>query len=201
MISKVSRPIYYFGNFSVAMILPQEILCEIFSYLEEHPVYFTRVAQVCRAWNFAADNHLFWRQLVKALHLPDPKPRAYKYKSYKSIISKNWGKFCTLCHMRRTRGNGFHIRPVLVDRVKMNKIDFKASRWFKVVLREDTNSITLEEQTSESSTTVNNDHSAQSIVKSQELPPQFLKHLLCCRCHTIYSKYIRDEEIKKRRDL
>src|SRR5436190_422211 len=103
--------------------------------------------------------------------------------------------------MRRTRSNGFHIRPVLVDRVKINKIDFKASRWFKVVLHEDKNHVTQEKQTSKSSTTVNNDHSAQSVVKREELPPQFLKHLLCCRCNSIYSRYIRDEEAKKRRDL
>ncbi|PKC10610.1 hypothetical protein RhiirA5_355294 [Rhizophagus irregularis] len=72
MISKVSKPVYIVENSSIVITLPQEILCEIFNYLREHPVHFTRVAQVCRAWNFAADNHLFWRQLTKTLQLPDP---------------------------------------------------------------------------------------------------------------------------------
>ena len=118
------------------MILPQEILCEIFDYLGGHPVHFTRVARICRTWNFAADNHLFWKRLTKFLKLPDPKPRACKYKTHKSIVLKNWGRFCTLCHVKRTRSNGFRIRQVLVDTVKVDKIDFEVSRRFKVVPRE-----------------------------------------------------------------
>src|SRR5437868_1372182 len=98
------------GNPSIVMKLSQEILCEIFNYLEDHPIHFMRVAQVCHTWNLAADNHLFWRRLTKTLQYPDPKPRAYKYKTHKSIVLKNWGKFCTLCYVKRTRINGL-IRP------------------------------------------------------------------------------------------
>jgi hypothetical protein len=192
MISKVSKPVYIAERSSIVIILPQEILCEIFSYLREHPVHFTRVAQVCRAWNFAADYHLFWRQLAKTLQLPDPKPRAYKYKTYKSIVSKNWGKFCTLCHLKRTRSNGFQIQPALVDMVKIDKIDFKSSKWFKVVLHEDKKPDVQKEKSS---------YNSQEVVKSKELHSRFLKHLLCCRCNAIYSRYVREEGIKDRRNL
>src|SRR5436190_14855382 len=116
-------------NSSIVMRLPQEILCEVFSHLGNHPVHFTRVTQVCRTWNFAADNHLFWRQLVKYLKLSDPKPKARKYKIYKSIIFKNWGKFCTLCNVRRTQGSGFNIRRARIDMTRVDKINWKTSTW------------------------------------------------------------------------
>ncbi|CAG8697801.1 1971_t:CDS:1, partial [Funneliformis mosseae] len=193
MIPKISRPVYIFETPPVALILPQEILCEIFSYLGKHPVHFTRVAQVCRTWKFAADNHLYWRRLTRSLELPDPKPRAYKYKTYKSVILKNWGKFCTLCHMRKTRSNGFHIKPVFVDMGKIDKIDFRASTWFNVVLLEDKNSASF----------VNNDDNVQDQIQvvKREITSRFLKHRLCCRCNAIYSRFIREEGVNERRIL
>ncbi|CAI2187004.1 9500_t:CDS:2 [Funneliformis geosporum] len=191
MIPKLSRPVYIFEKSPVALILPQEILCEIFSYLGKHPVHFTRVAQVCRTWHFAAENHTYWRRLIRSLELPDPKPRAYKYKTYKSVIIKSWGKFCTLCHMRKTRSNGYHIKPVFVDMVKIDKIDFRASTWFNVVLNEVKNSASL----------VNNDGKDQIQVVKREETSRFLKHRLCCRCNSIYSRLIREEGINERRKL
>ena len=45
-------------------------------------------------------------------------------------------KFLHLVSCEKNTSNGFRIRQVLVDTVKVDKIDFEASRWFKVVLRE-----------------------------------------------------------------
>src|SRR6185312_9021037 len=119
----------------LVMNLSQEVLCEIFNYLQDHPVHITRVAQVSRSWNFAANNHLFWRRLVKDVKLPVPKEKAYKDRTYKSIIIKHWGSFCTSCDARRTRDNGYRIQPKIVDMTRVAKINFKASSWFRVVLK------------------------------------------------------------------
>ncbi|CAG8554205.1 9129_t:CDS:1 [Acaulospora morrowiae] len=89
----------------VAMRIPQEILCNIFNYLVDHPVHYTRVARVCKSWQLAADSHLYWRHLVTKLNLIPPKPRARKYKTYKQVVERDWNSFCSLCF--RGRHNGF----------------------------------------------------------------------------------------------
>src|SRR3954452_5717715 len=85
-----STPIALSSDLPIAMRLPQETLCQIFSNLVEHPVHFTRVAQVCKSWKVAADTHLYWRYLVYKMDLPPPKPRAWKYKTYKSVVEREW---------------------------------------------------------------------------------------------------------------
>ena len=160
------------GN-PLVMNLSQEVLCEIFNYLQDHPVHFTRVSQVSRSWNFAANNHLFWRRLVKDVNLPVPKKKAYKYRTHKSIIIKHWGSFCTLCDARRKR----EIQPKIVDMTRVAKINFKTSSWFRVVLK---NPIT-QGQVEESA--------------------QFFNHLICLRCNIIYTSYISEENIRSRREL
>ncbi|CAB4415407.1 unnamed protein product [Rhizophagus irregularis] len=65
-----STPIALSSDLPIAMRLPQETLCQIFSNLVEHPVHFTRVAQVCKSWKAAADTHLYWRHLtIKWIYL------------------------------------------------------------------------------------------------------------------------------------
>ncbi|CAJ0846531.1 7114_t:CDS:2 [Entrophospora sp. SA101] len=96
---------------SIAMTLPMEIICEIFNYLEEHPAHFTRGSLVCKTWYYSTQNHLYWKRLCELLKLPSPKPRAYKYKTYKSIVIKNWGSFCSLC-LRKRRKYDPPIKPI-----------------------------------------------------------------------------------------
>jgi hypothetical protein len=103
-----------FVRSSVAMTLPTEIICEIFDYLEDHPVHFTRGSLVCKTWYNATQNHLYWKRLCKLLKLPSPKPKAYKYKTYRSIVIKNWGTFCSLC-LRKRKKYDPPIKPELVD--------------------------------------------------------------------------------------
>ncbi|CAH1761140.1 3819_t:CDS:2 [Entrophospora sp. SA101] len=109
---------------SIAMTLPMEIICEIFNYLEEHPAHFTRGSLVCKTWYYSTQNHLYWKRLCELLKLPSPKPRAYKYKTYKSIVIKNWGSFCSLC-LRKRRKYDPPIKPMLVDMDIADRIDFK----------------------------------------------------------------------------
>ncbi|CAG8593767.1 7626_t:CDS:1 [Acaulospora morrowiae] len=104
----------------IAMRMPQEILNNIFNNLVDHPVHFTRVAQVCKSWQLAADTHLYWRHLVRKLGLSPPKPKAKKFKTYKRVVERDWGKFCSLCFRGHRNGHErLSLREEKIDLVKV----------------------------------------------------------------------------------
>jgi len=144
MTLKVSWPVYIFENPSIAVILPQEILCEIFDYLGGHPVHFTRVARICRTWNFAADNHLFWKRLTKFLKLPDPKPRACKYKTHKSIVLKNWEISAPCVMWKKHEATDFVFDKFLLIRLRLIRSTLKLADGLKLYFVKVENSVHLQ---------------------------------------------------------
>ncbi|CAG8543619.1 5233_t:CDS:2 [Diversispora eburnea] len=118
----------------IAMRMPQEILNTIFNNLVDHPVHFTRVAQVCKSWQLASDTHLYWMYLVKKLNLNPPKPRAKKFKTFKQVVERDWGTFCSLCFRGSGNGHGrLYVRPAVIDLVTIAEIykELKTT-WFKI---------------------------------------------------------------------
>src|ERR1051325_6575672 len=72
----------------------------VFNYVDD-PYMFVNASMVCRAWRKELDVHIFWKNLVEYLDFKSPNPRSQKYKTYKSIITKNVKK---LCYCKRNIG-------------------------------------------------------------------------------------------------
>jgi hypothetical protein len=137
-----STPVALSTDLPIAMRLPQETLCQIFNNLVEHPVHFTRVAQVCKSWKVAADTHLYWRYLVNKMDLPPPKPRAWKYKTYKSVVEREWRNqnFCSLCFRKSNAIERLSIQKAIIDNYDIAKIctgENKYSDWYSIFNAED----------------------------------------------------------------
>lgn len=137
-----STPIALPSDLPIAMRLPQETLCQIFSNLVEHPVHFTRVAQVCKSWKAAADTHLYWRYLTYKMDLPPPKPRAWKYKTYKSVVEREWRNqnFCSLCFRKSNAIERLNIQKVITDSYEIAKMCISEKiDWYSIFNAEDVN--------------------------------------------------------------
>ncbi|CAG8535075.1 9562_t:CDS:1 [Acaulospora colombiana] len=124
--------------------MPQEVLCKIFDNLIEHPVHFTRVAQVCRSWQLAADTHLYWKFIVHKVGLIPPKPKATIYKTYKSVVARDWGKFCSLCFKRSRAGENSQIRLASIQSEYVKKIyrEIKTN-WYQIFDKGDYSAFTF----------------------------------------------------------
>ncbi|CAB4373185.1 unnamed protein product [Rhizophagus irregularis] len=137
-----STPIALSSDLPIAMRLPQETLCQIFSNLVEHPVHFTRVAQVCKSWKAAADTHLYWRHLTYKMDLPPPKPRAWKYKTYKSVVEREWRNqnFCSLCFRKSNAIERLNIQTVITNSYEIAKFCISEKiDWYPIFNAENVN--------------------------------------------------------------
>jgi hypothetical protein len=65
----------------------------VFNYINDFSTFY-KASLVCKKWQIILDNHIFWKTLCEHLDLEEPKPKAKKYKTWKSIFIKNINKLC-----------------------------------------------------------------------------------------------------------
>jgi hypothetical protein len=65
----------------------------VFNYIDD-PYKFQTASLVSKSWQQALDSHQFWEDLLDDIGIKGPKPKAKKYKTYKSIFVKNADKLC-----------------------------------------------------------------------------------------------------------
>jgi hypothetical protein len=65
----------------------------VFNYIDD-PYKFQTASLVSKTWQKALDHHQYWEDLLDGIGIKGPKPKAKKYKTYKSIFVKNADKLC-----------------------------------------------------------------------------------------------------------
>ena len=80
----------------------------VFNYIDDS-FTFQKISIVCKKQQNILNNHIFWKNLCEYLDFEEPKPKAKKYKTWKSIFVKNIDKLCICKKNIKTKNSNLKI--------------------------------------------------------------------------------------------
>src|SRR5437868_5466350 len=101
----------------------------VFNYIND-PFSFQKASLTCKKWQNILDNHIFWKTLCEHLDLEEPRSKAKKYKTWKSIFVKNTDKLCICKRNIKTKNSNLkdiNFKLGILSYYSLNRLSFYKS--------------------------------------------------------------------------